>query len=320
MASEAGSRSAAGSKRAEPNQGPASARRAAPRGSGGGAGVFIAVALALAASLYYDAVPTSEELRTWAGSARDWLGSVGLGSSGGRDRIWTTEEISPFRGEDSATLMLVVLGEVYDVSAGRKYYSKGGYAGFCGRDGSRAFFSGDFTDNGLTDDLSDLPADALNAIESWRTFYQDSKKYHYRGKLVGAFYDKNGAPTPELIRVRAIVAEYAEFQKEQLEEERLFPGCNSNFSSAEGSWVWCGYGQFPRKCVRAKPGGVGEAVRCGCYTGEQLRAQQLRARGHGDASVAAIRSKTRVLLYDNCPEDARYCRSAPPTEPTGASE
>ena len=54
-------------------------------------------------------------------------------------------------------LLLAVLGEVFDVSKGAKHYAPGmGYSFFTGRDGSRAFVTGDFTEAGLVDDLTGL--------------------------------------------------------------------------------------------------------------------------------------------------------------------
>lgn len=42
-----------------------------------------------------------------------------------------------------------ILGEVFDVSKGEKYYGKkGAYKGFVGRDASRAFITGDFSEVG----------------------------------------------------------------------------------------------------------------------------------------------------------------------------
>ena len=43
-----------------------------------------------------------------------------------------------------------LLGEVFDVSKGKKHYAKdGGYGFFAGIDGTRAFVSGEFNETGL---------------------------------------------------------------------------------------------------------------------------------------------------------------------------
>ena len=47
--------------------------------------------------------------------------------------------------------------QVYDVSKGADYYGPGGgYAFFTGRDGSRAFVTGQFDEEGLVDDTKGL--------------------------------------------------------------------------------------------------------------------------------------------------------------------
>lgn len=57
-----------------------------------------------------------------------------------------------------------MLGEVFDVTKGERHYRPGQpYAFFTGRDGSRAFTTGDFTEAGLTDDLTGLSADQVRA-------------------------------------------------------------------------------------------------------------------------------------------------------------
>ena len=38
---------------------------------------------------------------------------------------------------------------------------------YAGRDGSRAFITGDFTESGLTDDVTDLAAQELHSLYEW---------------------------------------------------------------------------------------------------------------------------------------------------------
>jgi hypothetical protein len=46
---------------------------------------------------------------------------------------------------------------VYDVTKGRAYYGPdAGYAGFAGRDGTRAYVSGNFTKEGLIENIEDM--------------------------------------------------------------------------------------------------------------------------------------------------------------------
>jgi hypothetical protein len=51
----------------------------------------------------------------------------------------------------------LLLWQVYDVSKGASYYGPGGgYAFFSGKDGSRAFVTGQFDEEGLVEDVSGL--------------------------------------------------------------------------------------------------------------------------------------------------------------------
>lgn len=52
---------------------------------------------------------------------------------------------------------------------------------FVGRDGSRAFVTGDFTESGLTDDVDGLNIQELRSLNDWLKFY--SKEYKYKGKF-----------------------------------------------------------------------------------------------------------------------------------------
>jgi hypothetical protein len=45
-----------------------------------------------------------------------------------------------------------------------------------GKDGSRAFATGDFTPAGLTDDVSDLEPTQCAAIANWVSFYEKDNK------------------------------------------------------------------------------------------------------------------------------------------------
>jgi len=53
---------------------------------------------------------------------------------------------------------------------------------YAGRDGSRAFITGDFTESGLTDDVTDLTAQELHSLYEWAQFYH--KEYKYKGSCL----------------------------------------------------------------------------------------------------------------------------------------
>ncbi|OEL32906.1 Membrane-associated progesterone-binding protein 4 [Dichanthelium oligosanthes] len=110
-----------------------------------------------------------------------------------KPRLWTVEELSIYNGTDEGLpILLGILGysSVFDVTKGRSHYGPGGgYHHFAGRlqsyvlvpffnfivvdhmDASRAFVSGNFTGDGLTDSLQGLSSSEVNSIVDWRKFY-----------------------------------------------------------------------------------------------------------------------------------------------------
>ncbi len=109
-----------------------------------------------------------------------------------KEKVFTKDELK-LHGPDSTSTYVAICGKVYDVDneKGGKFYKNGGsYSFFSGIDGSKAFINGDFTEEGLIDDVSSLsPTQTLELIE-WQQFYD--KEYKYLGKLEGYFYDIKG--------------------------------------------------------------------------------------------------------------------------------
>ncbi|TSY98081.1 Neuferricin [Bagarius yarrelli] len=157
----------------------------------------------------------------------------------GSDRLLSLEELSLYTGkEDSKGLYVAILGHVFDVEKGRKHYGPdGGYRFFAGRDASRAFVTGDFTDAGLTDDVLDLSPSQIVALYDWLTFYQ--KDYTPVGKVVGQFYSENGKPTDVLQQVETALAQGLKLKAQAEKENQIYPACNSEWHSDRGGRVWC---------------------------------------------------------------------------------
>ena len=87
-----------------------------------------------------------------------------------KERIFTAEELSQYDGNRSTRIYLAVLGEVYDVTDGEGYYGPGqGYSCFAGRDGSRAFVTGNFTKEGARADLDGLTPGEVAGVAFIRT-------------------------------------------------------------------------------------------------------------------------------------------------------
>ncbi|XP_030392210.1 neuferricin isoform X2 [Gopherus evgoodei] len=179
------------------------------------------------------------------GLAAAWLLGLGfepsswlLPFSAGRGRLLSPAELARHTGAPgSPGLYLAVLGQVFDVRRGHKHYGPGAaYSVLAGKDASRAFATGDFTNTGLVDDVSGLSPSEILTIQNWLSFY--SENYIFVGKLVGRFYDENGAPTKALEQAKAVIEEALKF-KEQNNEKKQFPPCNSEWSSTSGSRFWC---------------------------------------------------------------------------------
>eukprot|EP00953_Heterococcus_sp_UTEX-ZZ885_P002138 1667-Heterococcus_DN1.PRE.4 len=115
-----------------------------------------------------------------------------------------------------------------------------------GKDGSRAFATGDFTPAGLTDDVSDLESTQCAAIANWVSFYEKDNK-------------------------RAAVE-----QAHSNAQQKLYPTCSSRWAQGEGGQVWCDNSdagdssagkRVPRKIPKSPSASQwGGGGRCACFT------------------------------------------------------
>ncbi|KAG8451826.1 hypothetical protein GDO86_003862 [Hymenochirus boettgeri] len=153
-------------------------------------------------------------------------------------RLLNREELSLYHGgPGSPGLYLAILGKVFDVQKGSKHYGPGGsYSFFAGKDASRAYVTGDFTDKGLVDDVSELSPLEMLHLHNWYSFYQ--KNYATTGKLKGTFYDEDGNPTKALEGALKVIDIGLKLKEQREEENRQFPPCNSEWSS-DSNRVWC---------------------------------------------------------------------------------
>ncbi|KAK4483922.1 hypothetical protein RD792_011131 [Penstemon davidsonii] len=157
-----------------------------------------------------------------------------------------------------------------------------------GRDASRAFVSGNFTGEGLTDNLHGLSSPEVKSIVEWRDFY--FKTYIFVGKLVGRYYDNEGNPTKYLKGVEAKAARGAQLLEKQKTEEAKVASCNSKWSQDEGSEVWCDEG-YPRLVQRPQEIALTGKMskRCACFKEDEL-------------------GQTGLEVYDGCDYFAKKCR------------
>ncbi|XP_011358091.1 neuferricin isoform X4 [Pteropus vampyrus] len=154
-------------------------------------------------------------------------------------RLFVPGELARYRGgPGDPGLYLALLGRIYDVSSGRRHYEPGAhYSGFAGRDASRAFVTGDYSEAGLVDDVSDLSFSEMLTLQNWLSFYE--KNYEFVGRVIGRFYGEDGLPMPELTQVEAMITKGLEENKQELKEKQKFPPCNAEWSSTRGSRFWC---------------------------------------------------------------------------------
>ncbi|NWW74056.1 NEUFC protein, partial [Climacteris rufus] len=222
-----------------------------------------------------------------------------------RARLLSAAELRRYRGAPGEPgLYLALLGRVFDGSQPCRALSTPCPAG---RDASRAFASGDFTPAGLVDDVSGLSAQELLSIHSWLSFY--SHNYEPVGKLVGRFYDENGAPTEALREAEAAIEEALQFQAESEQRKQQFPPCNSEWSPSKGTRFWCssqsggvdrGWAGVPRKLFR--PGSAGTQCVCVRSTGAPWGQPEPAQRGGtGDLDHPHLQQ------YEGCHPLAQQC-------------
>ncbi|KAJ4953824.1 hypothetical protein NE237_030656 [Protea cynaroides] len=207
-----------------------------------------------------------------------------------QSRLWTAEELVLYNGNNNGLpILLGILGSVFDVTKGRSHYGPGGaYHHFAGRDASRAFISGNFTGDGLTDSLQGLSSVEVKGVVDWRDFY--FRSYTFVGKLVGRYYDSEGRATKSLKGVEAKAARGAQLLEKQKEEEAKLPSCNSKWSQDEGGEVWCSEG-YPRLIQRPLEIAITGKMskRCVCFNEEEL-------------------GKPGLEVYEGCGPLAKVCK------------
>lgn len=186
------------------------------------------------------------------------------------DRIFTSELLKRFQGTgspNSKEIYLAILGVVYNVTDGREYYEgNDGYGCFSGRDASRAFVTGEFKGDGVTDSLEGLSATETKAVKEWQDFYEKHETYCRLGLLPGKYYDEQGQPTAALTAVEEMLAEAERQAAKEKEEMNKWPTCNSKWQKGKGSTFWCSEPEprVPRNFTRADRNN-----RCACVTIEQ---------------------------------------------------
>uniref|UniRef100_A0A8D8WFX7 Neuferricin n=1 Tax=Cacopsylla melanoneura TaxID=428564 RepID=A0A8D8WFX7_9HEMI len=213
-------------------------------------------------------------------------------------QLLSKEEVAEYVTEEK--LYLCILGHVFDVTKGKGYYKKGEtYHGFVGRDGTRAFVSGNFTDEGFTDDIDNITGAEAVELNNWLDFYQTN--YVFKGKLIGRFFDPNGTPTKYWHEFQTKLKQAEEGSEEMLQEKMKYPPCNIAWSQEEGTRVWCStksggierdWAGVPRKFYQVGA----ESYRCACVN--------LDTKG---VTLDTSGRQGNLAQYDNCDPRASSC-------------
>ena len=150
--------------------------------------------------------------------------------------IFTPEQLTKYTGKPKGTpIYLAILGDVFDVTTGRKNYGPSfGYSFYAGRDATRAFTTGEGDAEGLTDNVDGLNLEDLKAVAGWHAFYVNHEEYKRVGIVVGRHYDADGKPLNHFPHERL-----AELEKQEAEVKAAMPDCNSRWTKDTGHEVWC---------------------------------------------------------------------------------
>ncbi|XP_047527616.1 neuferricin [Vanessa atalanta] len=207
--------------------------------------------------------------------------------------VFSYDELAKYDGIYIDKLYLSVIGSIFDVTEGKKYYAKGSpYHYFVGKDGTRALVTGDFKDESSNKDhVLELSCDDVSTILHWRQTYRE--KYKFIGLLAGRYYDENGLETSYMSEFKHKIKLCKKEKEEAKNQDKLYPPCNISWSEEEGTRVWCtktsggierGWVGVPRQLFTP---GV-EKPRCVCVNLEKNNSSMLKE-------------------YEGCPIKSTYC-------------
>ena len=162
--------------------------------------------------------------------------------------IFTEEMLSEFNGVNrrDKLLFLSIVGEVFDVTRGRKFYGIGEhYHFFTAKDATMGFITGTYDDTKANGGLQAFDVDSMSdkevlSIERWLEFYRQSEEYRKVGVLANdVFYEWNsGEPTAKIVEFnrRAHLARVEKEKNDNDRDENI--KCRSELTD-ERWMVWC---------------------------------------------------------------------------------
>lgn len=215
-----------------------------------------------------------------------------------KGRLFTKEELSMYDGEQKPEIYISIVGRVYDVTKGKRFYGVGEhYSIFSARDATRSFMTGDFV-NDLNDNIDDFDEFQCEDLQGWVKQYDDNAEYPFVGLLCGTFYDCSDGKVAASLRLRAFreTAKGAAAKKALEEDDRRqFPPCNSEYANGKGGKVWCSN----------RSGGINRD-----WVGVPRKYFSPTSRGGGSRCACVEKSKLDSPLlkeYDNCAPDSESC-------------
>lgn len=225
-------------------------------------------------------------------------------------RVWSVEELALHNGTDAARpLLLAIVGEVFDVGPGAKFYGPGqGYELFAGSDRTPGFGMGP---GPTTSSMEDLDIQKMMEVFEWRDFYRNHDKYRFVGVVDERYYDAAGEPTAELRRVEQLHKGWKDMDRVAGGLQGRYKNCNSKFTSAAKTTdLWCsdsyhGAGAKPRFVkhrVSSPLDGLDplEGARCACFTDGDLAEIE---RSGGPSPNAQL----SVFVYPECGAQTQSC-------------
>jgi hypothetical protein len=208
-------------------------------------------------------------------------------------------------------ILLVIVGHVFDVSKGAKFYAPppveeaggegggeggreggGDYGFFSFRDAARAYVTGDFSEEGLREDVDGLSEEECRGVWRWVNFFKEKEDYPFVGRLVGIYFDGDGRPTRNYLNFRACVGRPGEGEGEE--------ACATSWEKGKGHTVWCeGGGKVPRR--RVKEGG-----REGGREGQEARGRCVCV-DLKDGEAHAEEGDGSLVVYPGCGPRSSLC-------------
>ena len=106
-------------------------------------------------------------------------------------KIYGSDEI-----KNSSEILLVICGEVFDVSSGVNFYHPGKcYECLIRKDASRGYALGSLEEKNLCESIEDIDEKYLPDLRGYLNFFNNHKTYTHKGICEGIFYNLHGEKT-----------------------------------------------------------------------------------------------------------------------------